>query len=52
MKVLIILAIVVILSAPYCLDNDITVGQIAKDVEETTGKVIGSIQEKTSNYSN
>tara|TARA_R110000744_G_scaffold91077_4_gene176863 strand:+ start:191 stop:337 length:147 start_codon:yes stop_codon:yes gene_type:complete len=45
-KILIILAILVILSAPYCIDNNITIGQVASDVVKSTGAIIDSIQEK------
>jgi len=50
-KALIILAIIAVLSAPYCIDNSVTVGQIAKDVKKTTGRVVDSIQEEASDYS-
>ncbi len=46
MKVIFVLALITILSAPYCVDNQATVGDIAKDVRHVTEHVVDAVKNK------
>ncbi len=46
MKVIFILIVIAVLSAPYCINSNVTVGEIARDVKQTTGTIVDTVQEK------
>tara|TARA_R100000008_G_scaffold27625_1_gene15323 strand:+ start:435 stop:584 length:150 start_codon:yes stop_codon:yes gene_type:complete len=46
MKAVFILIVIAVLSAPYCIDSSVTVGEIARDVKHTTGTIVDTVQER------
>ena len=50
MKLILILAVIAVFAAPYCLNNKTTVGDIAKDVKNTTTTVVDTVRNKTTEY--
>ena len=51
MKVVFILFAIAVLSAPYCINSNVTVGEIARDVNQTTGKIVDTVKKKANEHS-
>jgi len=50
MKIIFVLIIIAVFAAPYCMNNNTTVGDIAKDVTKTTSTVVDTVRDKATEY--